>query len=100
MAVAAAAAAADDDDDIQFFHYLTIAVDGSVNGLYVLLAPIEAIHDCIALADVLAMVQTTLIFEKLLYMFYNYSFVVPTDDRRLHKYCSVETNAVNSIVWI
>lgn len=50
--VAAGAAAAADGDVVPYFRYLVNSVDGFVNGLYVSLAAIEAIHDCSEWADV------------------------------------------------
>lgn len=91
----AAAAAAADGDVAQYFHYLVNSVDGFVNGLYVSLAAIEAIHDCSEWADVLAMAPSTTNFVESLRTFDNCSPIDPTYDRLLHKCFYVATNDSN-----
>lgn len=96
--VAAAVAVAEADVVVvHYLQYLIHAVDGFVNELCVLLAAFEAIHDCNERADVLAIAQSVMIFEKFLYMFDGYLTVDHTNEHLVCK-CSFATmNYVSAI---
>lgn len=76
------------------------AVDGFVNELCVSSAVIEAIHDCNERADVLAIAQSVMIFEKFLYMFDSSSTVDHMNEHLVCKCFFAVMNYVSSIELI